>query len=206
MIKINLLPSSLRVKESERKIPLPSIIYITTLFVVIFHIVFGILGIYKKAQVISLDHSWEKMQSRYKEVDVLKKNLSLKKDEARVMEAMLKRGMYFTDFFNKINQSVPKGLWLNRLSFSQKGLVIEGSIFSFGTDEVSLVNKFFNELKNDSFFVNNFNNFKLDSVQRRNIKDYEVLDFLLTGGVNKEKSELETSKEKTGIKKGKPAK
>jgi Tfp pilus assembly protein PilN len=103
------------------------------------------------------------------------------------MEAILKKDLYLTDFLNEINKAVPKGLWLTRLSFSSKGLVLEGSVFSFDSDEVSLANSFFDELKSDNFFVENFVNFNIGSVQRRNIKEYEIVDFLFTADKRQEK-------------------
>ena len=187
MIKINLLSESIRKKETSRKVPLPVIIYFVTLAVISIHLIFLVLNIYKKVQLSSLNQTWERTQPEFKEVGAIKMNLSISRDKVKAMEDMLGRNIYFTDFFNKINQAVPKGLWLNRLSFSYEGLVIEGSVFSFGKEEVSLVNKFFDELKNDQFFLENFSDFNLDSVRRRVIKEYEVLDFLLTADVKKER-------------------
>lgn len=186
MIKINLLPENLRKSESVQKIPLLAVIYIISLIIIVLHILLGVLSVYKKVQLTTLDKTWNKIQPQYKEVQTLKKELAIKRDKVKLIDFLLKRNIYLTDFLNKINKAVPKGLWLNRLSFSETGLFIEGSVFSFGTDEVSLVNKFFNELKNDGFFQKNFNNFNLESMQRRNIKEYEVLDFLLTAKVNED--------------------
>jgi Tfp pilus assembly protein PilN len=192
MIKINLLPTTLRKKDTLKTIPLQAIIYFTTIIVVALHMVVFVLTVYKKVQFGSLNKSWEERQPQFKEIDGLKKDLVLKREKARVMDQMLARNIYFTEFFNKINLAVPKGLWLNRLSFSiNDGLVILGSVFAFDTEPVSLVNKFFNDLKSNEFFVANFSNFNLDSVQRRLIKEYEVLDFLLTADVKKERFEIE---------------
>ena len=196
MIKINLLPTNLRKKDIVHKIPLPVIMYFVTLIVIALHLIFFVLSVYKKVQLSSLNQTWERMQPQFREVDVLKNSLVVKRDKARVMEYILNRNLYFTEFFNKINQAVPKGLWLNRLSFSYNGLVIGGSVFSFGTEEISLVNIFFNELKNNELFLENFSNFNLDSVQRRVIKEYEILDFLLTADINKERFEIEYSSQR----------
>ena len=193
MIEINLLPPDLRKQEIVKHFKTPVIIYFVTMTALAFHLMFFVLNVYKKAQLSSLDNAWEKAQPQFKEIEVLKNSLAIKREKAKVMEQILGRNIYFTEFFDKINKAIPKGLWLNRLSFSYDGLVIGGSVFSFGTEEVSLVNKFFNELKNDEFFISNFNNFNLDSVQRRVIKEYEVLDFLLTAEIKKERFEVEYS-------------
>jgi len=196
MIKINLLPTTLRKKEIVQQIPLPAIIYFTTLIVLALHIVLFVLTTYKKMQFGLLNQTWERMQPQFKEISLIKDDLVVKRDKAKVMEYILGRNIYFTEFLNKINQAVPKGLWLNRLSFSYNGLIIAGSVFSFGTEQVSLVNKFFNELKNNQFFMENFSNFNLDSVQRRMIKEYEILDFLLTAGIKEERFKIKYSDER----------
>lgn len=193
MIKINLLPPFLRRRENIPKIPLSFIIFVVTLIIFSLHVVLAVFTLQKKVEVGFLNNAWDKMQPQFKEIDVLKNNLEAQRDKIKMTESVLKREVYFTDFFNKINKAVPKGLWLNRLSLSGAGLVIEGSVFSFGTDKVSLVNMFFNELKNDDFFNNNFSKFNLDSMQTRNIKEYEILDFLLTAQINKERFKIEHS-------------
>ncbi|MFH1622707.1 MAG: hypothetical protein ABIA97_06295 [Candidatus Omnitrophota bacterium] len=193
MIKINLLPTGLRRKEIVEQIPLPAIVYFTVLIVLAIHLILFVLIVYKKMQFGSLNQTWERMRPQHEEVSLLKEDLMVKRDNAKVMEYILVRNIYFTEFLSKINQAVPKGLWLNRLSFSYDGLVIAGNVFSFGTEEVSLVNKFFNVLKNDQFFTVNFDNFNLDSVQRRMIKEYEVLDFLLTADIKEERFKIQYS-------------
>lgn len=191
MIKINLLPPDLRKKEIMPKIPLSFIAFLVILIIFAIHILLFFLSMYKKVQVAALNKTWETMQPQFKEIDALRKNLEAERSKVKIREYVLKRDFYWTDFLNKINKAVPKGLWLNHLSLSDTGLVIEGSVFSFGTEEVSLVNKFFDELKSDGFFIQYFNKFNLDSVQRRSIKDYEILDFLLTAQINKEKPKVE---------------
>lgn len=196
MIRINLLPQQLRRKKSvkvSKKTPLLPVVFIITLIILALHVIFALVSFDKKMQLASLDQRWDKIQAQSKEVDALKSNLEIKKEKLKAMQSILKRDLYLTDFLNKINQAIPSRLWLNRLSFSERGLVIEGSVFSFGSEELSLVNNFFNELKNDVFFKQNFDNFNLDSVQRRNIKKYEILDFLLTAEVNKESIKIESS-------------
>ena len=187
MIKIDLLPLAYRKDYGTKKIYAPVVIYFVTLFVLALHLIFFVLNVYKKVQVGALNQTWEASQPQSREINLLKDKLAVKSEKVRVLDKVLGRNIYFTELFNKINQAVPKGLWLNRLSFSYNGLVLGGSVFSFGTEEVSLVNKFFNGLKNDVFFEENFINFNLDSVQRRVIAEYEILDFLLTADVKTER-------------------
>ena len=180
MITINLLPQEFRKAEKKETVPVSLVIVGVVVVMVVLHVLFGVLGLYKKAQLAYLEKKWTGEQAHFKEVSDLKKELEEKKRKADALKGFVVRDVYWTDFFNTINRAVPKGLWLNRLSVSDQGLVIEGSVFSFNIDQVALVNKFFDELKKDAFFRARFTNFSLDSVQRRSIKQYEILDFLLT--------------------------
>ncbi|MDD5006068.1 MAG: PilN domain-containing protein [Candidatus Omnitrophica bacterium] len=196
MIRINLLPANLRRRETSIDVPqinmLP-VVSVAVLVVLAIHIIFFLLSYDKKMRLGSLAGTWDKKQQQFKEIEDLKKNLILKKDKVKTIESFLRRDFYLTDFLNKVNQAVPKGLWLTRLSFSIDGLVIEGSVFSSSSELVSLVNNFFNGLKSDVFFQQNFDNFNLDSVQRKNIKEYEVLDFLLTAGIRQQEEKIVNS-------------
>ena len=204
MIKINLLPVGLRRKDDTvktaslgpgLKFPVYPVMAVVFTVVIAVHIILGLFSFEKKMQVGSLDKSSKNAQSQYQEIEDLKKETTVKKDKVRIMESVLKKDFYLTYFMNKINKAVPRGLWLNRLEFSSKGLVMEGSVFSFDIDEISLVNVFFDELKKDNLFLENLSEFNIDSVQRRNIKDYEVLDFILTAKINNKESDKKVSNE-----------
>jgi len=77
-------------------------------------------------------------------------------------------------------------------------LSIEGSVFNFGIDEITKLNSFFNDLKNDDFFKLNFSSVDLASVRRRQVKDYEIVDFLLKAQIlNSDQTKaIEQSKQK----------
>ena len=188
MITINILPKELQEKEKTSTFSLPPVFFKAVVIIVAFHVVVGFVGLYKKIQLQGLDKKWTKVQPQFKEFNDLKVELAQKKERADAIKGVLKRDKYWTDFFNKINQATPKGLWLNRLSISEQGLAIEGSVFSFNKDQITLVNKFFDELKKDPFFRESFFNFSLDSVQSRTIKQYEVIDFVLSATLNKGQS------------------
>jgi len=188
MIKVNLLPEHLKKKEPGQKssrgpldkapiYPIMAVIFILLLFV---HIALGLFIFNKKMQIDSLDKTSKNAQAQSKEIEDIKKDIAAKRDKLKILEPLLKRDMHWTYFLNKVNQAVPKGLWLTNISFINRRLVIKGSVLAFESDEVSLVNSFFDDLKNDSFFADNFADFNIGSMQRRSIKQYEVLDFILT--------------------------
>lgn len=175
-------------KEKKIAPSLVPIFFKVVVIALVLHIVLGVVSLYKKIQMSGLDKKWATVESQFKVVDSLKTELRQKRKKADAMGGLLTRKRYWTDFFNKINQATPQGLWLNHLSISDQGLVIEGSVFSFNKDQISLVNQFFGVLKKDVFFRENFKNFSLDSVQRRTIKQYEILDFVLSATLDEEQT------------------
>ncbi|MDD5618785.1 MAG: hypothetical protein PHG69_06815 [Candidatus Omnitrophica bacterium] len=198
MIRINLLPANFKRQDDAAKgepsqplnLPTYQIMAVVFIAVLAIHVVLALMTFNKKMQIASLDRVSKRMHAQSKEVESIKKDITEKKDKLKVMESVLSKNLYTTQFLSKINKATPRGLWLNRLSFSERGLVMEGSVFSLRGEEVSLVNIFFDELKGDDFFVKNFVDFNIDSVQRKSIKQYEVLDFILTAEIKKEEKKV----------------
>jgi len=78
---------------------------------------------------------------------------------------------------------VPKGLWLQRFSLSSEGLVIQGSVVSRTQNEMTIIGKFLQDLKVSKVFASTFSKIELSSVQRRTIKTFDVVDFVLLGSL-----------------------
>ena len=193
MITINLLPENLREQRSGlklEKIPFLPIIFLVVAVVLFAHILLGMAGIYKRIQTISLNRQWQKAQPKLQEIEKIKSDLRKKDQQVALLENILKRDFYWSTLLSKINKAVPQGLWLRQLNIQEDSFTMEGSVFNFGLDEIALLNTFFNDLKGDSFFENNLKNFDLTSVRRRKIKNYEIIDFLLSAEIKG--SEIET--------------
>jgi len=186
MITINLLPENLKQEKSQlklEKIPFLPIIFLVIFIVLVIHILLGVVGIYKRVQTISLNKQWQQSQPKLKEIEKIKEDLRKKNQQLAVLENIVNRNFYWGNLLSKINKAVPEGLWLTRLNIQKDSFVIEGSIFNFGLDEIALLNTFFNDLKEDDLFKSNLENFDIASVRRRKIKNYEIIDFLLSADI-----------------------
>ena len=65
------------------------------------------------------------------------------------------------------------------------GMMIQGSVVSLSQNEMTAIGKFLQELKSNKTFTALWPKIELGSVQRRTIKTYDVVDFVLTGEVKK---------------------
>jgi hypothetical protein len=63
--------------------------------------------------------------------------------------------------------------------------VIQGSVVSLTQNEMTIIGKFLQDIKNNKMFSTHFSKIELNSVQRRTIKTYDVVDFVVVGDIKK---------------------
>ena len=185
MITINLLPNNL--KKTEQKIVLPYKSYIVILFVLLIFLHFCLfsLAVIKKVQIAVLKKNWTRFEPRSKDSTSTRKEVKDLETGVDTTKRVLSRKASLTELFSSLNAAVPRGLWLERFSFSEEGLVIQGSVVSLTQNEMTIIGKFLQDLKNNKTFSSLLSKIELNSVQRRTIKTYDVVDFVLIGELKK---------------------
>lgn len=185
MITINLLPQDLRKIERRPVLSsnVPYKIYIAgfVLLLIIVHFCFLSLALIKQVQVVSLRRGWNMIAPQSKETIGLK--AEIKDMEAKIvsMNDVLSRRASITELLSSLNAAVPKGLWLERFSFVNDGLMIQGSVVSLTQNEMTIIGKFLQDIKSNKVFSTLFSKIELNSVQRRTIKTFDVVDFVVIG-------------------------
>lgn len=185
MLTINLLPHDLKI--TERKIVLPYKIYIFIVLVVLIflHLCLFSLAVVKKVQILSLRGSWGKVEPQSRDSVSIKAEIKDLEAKANSMKAILARKANMTELLLSLGLAVPNGLWLERFTYSGDGLMIQGSVVSLTQNEMSIIGKFLQDLKNNKTFAALFAKVELNSVQRRTIKTYDAVDFVVVGEIKK---------------------
>ncbi len=189
MITINLLPVSQR--RAERKMALPTNfpykVYLlgAAVLLIFLHIFLGSLMLLKKIQLMSLRRTWTQMEPQSKETTAVRKEIKDMEERSRLISETLSRKASVTELLSSLNAAVPRGLWLESFTFAPEGLVIQGSVVSLEQNEMTLIGKFLQDLRGNKVFVSLFSKVELNSVQRRTIKTYDVVDFVLIGDLKK---------------------
>ena len=186
MIEINLLPEEL--KPKTRKIGKVSIkskpfLYLFPLLfavLILVHICLAAVGIVKSFQFSQLNNKWKKLQPQRELLNNLKKEYDVLASNAKLIEELNSRRLNWSEKLNQLSLNLPSGIWFNEIQVSQKDFVLKGSAVSLQKEEMSLINKFIESLKNNTAFTRGFNNLELSSVQRKSIVGYDVVDFILT--------------------------
>lgn len=187
MIAINLLSKELR--KSERKIVLPYKAYfaVAVLALIALHVFFFLAIVSKQIQVASLKRTWIRVEPRSKDASSIRKEMKEKEASVEVFTKALTRQVSLTELLSSMSAAVPKGMWLERFSFVgwDGRLVIQGSVVSLAQNEMTIIGKFLQDIRSGRAFSSFFPKIELNSVQRRMIKTYDVVDFVLLGELKK---------------------
>jgi len=186
MIEVNLLPPELRKKEPIFKLAVPKeTLYlvggtIVVVLVLIHMILIGSL-IVKRVKYSNLNRRWQDLQPDKKKIDGLKKEQKKVSDKIKAIGKLTKKGrISWAKKLNIISDSLPQGVWIRRIEFTGTELTIDGSAVSLKGEEVILVNRLTSALKNNKDFYSDFQDMEIGSIKRRQIKNIEVADFVLT--------------------------
>ncbi len=189
MIEINLLPKGLRKTEKRVDLPCKAYVILFVIFLLFLHVVLFSLFLYKNIQVASFTHTWNGLAPKSKDSSQMREKIKVLEVDVASMKKIFARRVVLTELFSSLNNAIPKGLWLERLSYSEEGLVLQGSVVSLSQNEMTIIGKFLQELKSSDVFSSVFSKIELSSVQRRMIKTYDVVDFVLVGELKNEKNE-----------------
>ena len=186
MIEVNLLPPELRKKEPKFKIAVPKeTLYLVggtiAAVLILIHAILIVSLIAKKVGYANLNRKWQQIKPEKSRIDGLKKEQKTISDKIKAIDKLTKKGrISWAKKLNIINDVLPQGVWLRRVEFTGTELKIDGSAVSLKGEEITLVNRFTSALKNNKDFYSDFQDMQIGSIKRRQIKNMEVADFVLT--------------------------
>ena len=190
MININLTPPHLRKKKEKGKllgkvnIPLEIIIGsgggLLVLLGVI-HVFLLFINIGKLAQHKSLQSQWETISPGKENVDSVVNEMREFQGKYKAIEEISgQSSLSWSQKLNILSNSLPRGIWLRKISLNDEMFFIEGSAISKETTEIISIHRLTSNLKANNDFAQHFTDLELGSIQRRKIKTVEIADFVIT--------------------------
>jgi Tfp pilus assembly protein PilN len=186
MIEINLLPEELRRKKSEPYFnlnigteKLKFWIAGCAIGILILIVIILFLGSFiRKAQINSLLAKEKNFSIRLSQIDSVNKEIAILKAKMSVLDQLTKRKFLWTEKLNQLSDLVLPGIWFTHVyTDSENRLIIEGSVVSKSEEAMASVGKFIKNLKDSQQFFKDFKNIKLESVQRKNKEERDMVDF-----------------------------
>ena len=191
MITINLVPEHLRKKISRSvlsslgvDIPREVLLGVGGVFVIVLvlsHVVLFAAQAVQALRLASVKARWEKLLPDKNRLDTIGSELRdmHKKMTTITGIASAKTGQWSRKL-NILSDTLPKGVWLKKISLDNKSLTLEGGVFSKAGSEIVIVGDFVADLKKDPAFADDFSSIEVQSVQRTKRGLTEVAEFTLT--------------------------
>lgn len=189
MIEINLIPYSLRKKKkkfslAEFNLPLEVVIGLgggLMALLILVHIVLMIIDLRIVGRHKQVQQQMEALGPQKQQADKVVNELrTLQGTQKALQEILPERKISWAQKLNILSDSIPRGVWLRRVSLDTETLFIEGSAISTDNEAIINVHQFTSALKNQKEFLEHFKDLELGSIQRRKIKQVDIADFMIT--------------------------
>ena len=183
MLKINLLPESIRKTslspiEQLHRTPLMWIAAGAMFFVA----VFPLLPIAAhRRQLAQLNATIQALQPKKTEVDQIQRLLQQLQTQETAFRGLKRGQKLWSKRLNILSNVTPEGIWFSDLTLDQgKGLVIQGSVVGQGGTEMVSVGRLVQDLKASPDFASAVKDIQIESIQRVQDHDIEIVKFTLT--------------------------
>jgi wobble nucleotide-excising tRNase len=203
LIKINLLP--LEKQKVTRRFALPALPQVKSFLplviglvalVIIIHLFLASALVWNKTAYNILSKKWNNLEPDKKEVDRLRNEAGRMDKKISLVEQLLTSRFSWTNALQSINECIVPGVWLSNFVLGEKTdsntklrrvfLSLSGSAVTSGGQGTATIGKFMNSLRENKDFASDFDEIELGSIQRRNIKETEIMDFTITAYFKKD--------------------
>lgn len=183
MIEINLLPEELQAPTPGKFQHRQILYFIPAVFIIliIVHIFLGMSNIFLGFKYTHLSQEWKKLQPQAKQIEEVRKEYNSYSQDITAIEQFVKQRVTWAEKLNLLSRNLPSGVWFNEIFISNKQFILRGSVLSLEKQELTIINKFLTNLKNDSNFFGDFIKLELGPLKKDNIAGYDVLNFSLEG-------------------------
>jgi len=188
MIEINLLPQELKIKDQGVNVLSQWFIYLIPLLLgtlLCLHLYFGIFAVILGGKQMVMNNQWNQMQPQKIALDNFKKQNAVLTGDSKALLDLLSLRINWSEKLNSLSIDLPYGIWFRDLNANPKELVIQGLAISLQKEELTLINKFISNLKDDADFFNDFAGIELKSVQTKSVGIYDVVEFGLSAVTKK---------------------
>jgi Tfp pilus assembly protein PilN len=148
---------------------------------ILLHLYFAVLTIMRNNEMVSLNKKWLALEPQKKAFDDFNSEYSSVTFDASAIKRITQQRILWAPKLNKLSSNLPSGVWFHEVFMNGKSLNIQGSVISLQKEEVSLLNKFLDNLKMDKDFSADFFNQEVSFVQKKNIGGYDIADFVIVG-------------------------
>lgn len=200
MIEINLIPKEQRKRKKGQvagglsvsmEVIIGAIGGILLLVLVLDGAIFA-LNTKKISAKKTLDAEWKEIEPARQNVEGIVEEMRRLQNKSKDIESITQNQMIvWSQKLNIISNSLPRGVWLTKISLTDEAFFVQGSAVSKDNREMSNIHAFAAELKDDENFLQDLETFDLGSIQRKKLYNTEVTNFVITMILKQEQEEDE---------------
>lgn len=187
MIDINLIPVALRKNTKGNvdslKINIPKDILLGVgagliFLIVTVHLLLGAVWLMGNGRLSYYNARWQKLLPDKTILDAINmESGDLKKKIKMISDITVSKSVLWAPKFNAISDSLPRGLWIKKMTLDKLGLTVEGSVVSKNRSEINNVDMFLSALRQNDGFMKDFSSLEVNSIQGGRSNSVEVTDF-----------------------------
>jgi len=185
MIEINLLPENLRQKKQFRvnldikaaKVRLIAGVAVVALL--IFSVILSAAGASaRKSQASRLIRKEQSIAGERAEAETADKDVSILKAKIAALSKIMEIKFLWAEKLNQLSDLALSGIWFTRVYVdADSRFIIEGSVISNKQEAMASVGKFMKDIRENEEFFKDFENIKLESVQRKTLDKRDIAEF-----------------------------
>jgi len=194
MIDINLIPPALR-KDGQGQansltINIPREVLLAVgsgviLLLLTVHFVLGLVWLISMGQLSVHNAQWQKLLPDKTILDGMNnESQDLRKKIGMISDITVKKSVLWAPKLNIISDTLPRGLWIRRMTLDKSGLSMEGSVVSKTQNEINNVGLFLSSLKQNDDFMKGFSSLEVNSIQKDKNNAVEVTEFTVMAKLN----------------------
>lgn len=194
MIEINLVPESLRKKRKSkallgRNVVLPreavvGLVGGAVVVLLLVHVLLQFLISVKFVQHKDYKSQSEKMAAQKTNVDAVVQELKRLQGKYKSAGKIAgDKNISWARKLNELSDSLPRGVWMSRITLDGDTLLIQGSAVSKNKTEMINVHNFTSNLKADQVFMTSFSNLELGLIKSRTINQTPIADFTIRADI-----------------------
>lgn len=200
MIEINLLPEELKRKRRKRQLPKIPLIPTTIIFIsalIILQVFLSGVVFFGKKQLSSVEKEWQALAPKKRELDAIKKKISLTAKKTEAIENLMKERLSWSRILNEISNSMTPNVWLTELRYEEKSqakqgskgskeimakvrsLVLSGAASGKGEEATAYIAHFITSLKQNDKFFRDFEDIEVVSIKKSIMEGADVMNFTI---------------------------
>ena len=178
-IEINLYPYKTTTDKKVLKLieKFFPIVFLGVLIAITLNILLFLIIGFSHLPYSKLNKQWQQLSPQVASVNSLKNELNSLREEKSRYQGLLSHKIEISHLFADIFKSLPKNIWLARITLKDNQMKLIGHVVEWKEDYSVSINKFIKQLQREPYCADVFDNIRVKSQKKQDFSGREVVRF-----------------------------